>query len=199
MLNENMRNQLMHGQNNANEGLLFTPQNIVTEDGFIIFLRNSFPLFTEDDISKLPLYYPSSNNSVMSTPGFATSGSTNPTALNESSFANGQQQIADVRVPSTSFPKSTHGLTSSQSAYAETPFVCPAYWLTEAFTNNGRVGYTYQYSVIGAQHGADGYAIFGPPTPNQSPDFVRGFMSMRLTSSLSFQRGIHLLVVNNGS
>ena len=133
MLNENMCNRLIPGQNNANEGPLFTPQNIVTEDDFITFLRNSFPLFTEDDVSKLLLYYPSSNDSVMSTPGFATSGLTNPTALNESSFATGQQQRADVRIPSsTSFPKSTHGLTSSQNVYAETTFVCPAYWLTEA-------------------------------------------------------------------
>ena len=108
MLNKNVRNQLISGQNNANEGSFFAPQNIVTEDDFITFLRNSFPLFMEDDISKLLLYYPSTNNSVLSTPGFATSGLTNPTALNESSFATGQQQRADVRVPfPTLVPKST--------------------------------------------------------------------------------------------
>ncbi|KAL8825770.1 MAG: hypothetical protein Q9191_004216, partial [Dirinaria sp. TL-2023a] len=143
--------------NNANEGPLFTPQNIVSEDDFITFLRNSFPLFTEDDISKLLLYYPSSNDSEISMPGFATSGTANPTALNESTFGIGQQQRAE-------------------NVYAETSFVCPSYWLAEAFTNNGRVAYKYQYSVIGAEHGSDVPAIFGPPTPNQGPDFVKAFM-----------------------
>ena len=90
-------------QNNANEGPLFTPQNIITEDDFVNFLRNTFPLFTEDDISRTLLYYPSTNASVdMSTPEFATSGNSTPTALNESTFGTGQQQRADV---STSFPR----------------------------------------------------------------------------------------------
>lgn len=86
-----------NSQNNANEGPLFTPQNILTEDDFINFLRNTFPLFTEDDISRVLLYYPSTNASVdMSTPEFATSGNGTATALNESTFGTGQQQRADV-------------------------------------------------------------------------------------------------------
>ena len=84
-------------QNNANEGPAFTPQNIVTQDDFVNFVRNTFPLFTEDDISRVLLYYPSTNASVdMSTPEFATSGNSTPTALNESTFGTGQQQRADV-------------------------------------------------------------------------------------------------------
>ena len=84
-------------QNNADEGPLFTPQNIVTEDDFIFFLHNTFPLFTEDDISRVLLYYPSTNASVsMSTPEFATSGNSTVTALNESIFGTGQQQRANV-------------------------------------------------------------------------------------------------------
>ena len=84
-------------QNNANEGPVFTPQNIITEDDFVDFLRNTFPLFTEDDISRILLYYPSTNASVdISTPEFATSGNSTPTALNESIFATGQQQRANV-------------------------------------------------------------------------------------------------------
>ena len=58
---------------------------------------NAFPLFTEDDVSRVLLYYPSTNASEdMSTPDFATSGNSTPTALNESTFATGQQQRADV-------------------------------------------------------------------------------------------------------
>ena len=84
-------------QNNADEGPLFTPQNIVAEDDFINFLHNTFPLFTEDDISRVLLYYPSTNASVsMSTPDFATSGNGTATALNESTFGTGQQQRANV-------------------------------------------------------------------------------------------------------
>ena len=84
-------------QNNANEGPAFTPQNIVTEADFVNFLMNAFPLFTEEDVSRVLLYYPSTNASVdMSTPDFATSGNSTPTALNESTFATGQQQRADV-------------------------------------------------------------------------------------------------------
>ena len=58
---------------------------------------NAFPLFTEDDVSRVLLYYPSTNVSVdTSIPDFATSGDSGPTALNESTYATGQQQRADV-------------------------------------------------------------------------------------------------------
>ncbi|KAL8841919.1 MAG: hypothetical protein Q9170_000699 [Blastenia crenularia] len=146
--------------NNANEGPLFTPQNIVTENDFVNFLRNSFPLFTEDDISRVLLYYPSTNASVSSSAlDFATTGSSGPTALNQSTFGTGQQQRAD-------------------NVYAETTFVCPSYWLAEAFTNNDRIGWKYQYSVIPAQHGADSDAYLGPADPNQGPDFTKAFMTI---------------------
>ncbi|KAL8918910.1 MAG: hypothetical protein Q9208_007091 [Pyrenodesmia sp. 3 TL-2023] len=146
--------------NNANEGPLFVPQNIVTEDDFINFLRNSFPLFTEDDISRVLLYYPSTNASVSpELPDFATSGSSGATALNQSEFGTGQQQRAN-------------------NVYGETTFVCPSYWLAEAFTNNGRTAWKYQYSVIPGQHGADQTGYLGPAAPNQGSDFVKAFMTI---------------------
>lgn len=86
-------------QNNADEGVIFTPQNIITEDDFVNFLHNTFPLFTNDDVSRVLQYYPSTNASVdMSTPEFATSGTSTPTALNESIFGTGQQQRANVSI-----------------------------------------------------------------------------------------------------
>ncbi|CAF9926636.1 MAG: hypothetical protein HETSPECPRED_006377 [Heterodermia speciosa] len=146
--------------NNANDGVRFAARNIVTEADFIGFLRDSFPLFTDGDIEKVLFYYPSTSASVdPSIPKFATSGDDGATALNESTYDTGQQQRAN-------------------NVFAETTFVCPSYWLTEAFSNRGRTGYKYQYSVIGAQHGLDVSGIFGPPTPNQSPDFTRAFMSI---------------------
>ena len=160
LLQKKVNGMRMLSGNNANEGPAFTPQNIVTEADFITFLRNTFPLFTEDDISRVLRYYPSTNASVMpATPRFATSGTTNPTALNESTFGTGQQQRAD-------------------NVYAETTFVCPSYWVAEAFTNNGREAWKYQYSVIGAQHAADVSGYFGPSKPNQGPDFERAFMTV---------------------
>ena len=132
----------------------------MTEDDFINFLHTSFPLFTEDDISRILLYYPSTNASVSTeTPSFATSGTAGATALNESTFATSQQQRAE-------------------NVYAETTFVCPSYWLAEAFTANGRTAWKYQYSVIAAQHAADQPAYLPPSLPNQGPDLIKAFMTI---------------------
>lgn len=123
----------------------------------------------------------------MSTSKFATNGNSTPTALNESTYGTGQQQRADVstiflflRLPfSDKLPQSiVRVLKFFQNVYAETTFVCPSYWLAEAFTNNKRVAYKYQYSVIGASHGTDLTSSFGPPTPNQGPDFDKAFMTI---------------------
>ncbi|KAL9012449.1 MAG: hypothetical protein Q9173_002786 [Seirophora scorigena] len=81
------------------------------------------------------------------------------TALNVSTFGTGQQQRADI-------------------VFAETTFVCPPYWLAEAFTNNNRVTWKYQYSVILAQHGSDKNGYIGRASPNQEPDFARAFMTI---------------------
>ncbi|KAM0803482.1 carboxylesterase type B [Usnea florida] len=160
LLKKQLNGQRLLVGNNANEGPTYTPQNIVTEDDFVNFIRNTFPLFTKDDISRVLLYYPSNNASVdTSTPKFATSGTHTPTALNESTFGTGQQQRAD-------------------NLYAETTFVCPSYWLAEAFTGNNRVAFKYQYSVIGAWHTSDVTSYFGPPTPNQAADFNKAFMTI---------------------
>ncbi|KAM0803758.1 carboxylesterase type B [Usnea florida] len=145
--------------NNANEGPLFTPQDILTEDDFVDFLKDAYPLFTNYNISQILQYYPSTNSSVSDTPKFATSGTSTPTAVNESTFGTGQQQRAD-------------------NVYAESTFVCPSYWLADAFTGHKRKAYKYQYSVIGAEHGADLSSYGGSPTPNQGPAFNKAFMTI---------------------
>jgi carboxylesterase type B len=140
--------------NNANEGPSFTPQNITTEISLIAWLNTTFPLFSPSDIAKILLYYPTTNDDTTST-DFATDGYDGPTALNQSSVATGQQQRAN-------------------NIYAETTFVCPSYWLAEAYTpSNGveRRSYKYQYSVPPALHGSDVAAYFAPPnTSNIGPD-----------------------------
>jgi hypothetical protein len=90
---------------------------------------------------------------------FATTGLSGPTAINKSSVATGQQQRAD-------------------NIYAETTFVCPSYWMTEAYTGSDRTAFRYQYSVPAAQHGIDPFGYFGPPLDTQGPDFVAAFMSI---------------------
>ncbi|KAI9845635.1 MAG: hypothetical protein M1837_004609 [Sclerophora amabilis] len=146
--------------NNANEGPLFTPQNVVTEDDFVDFLKTTFPLFNNEDISKVLMYYPSTNASTdENVMGYSTLGDEGSTALNVSEFGTGQQQRAN-------------------NLYAETTFVCPAYWMVEAFTDKGRASYKYQYSVPAAEHGSDSTAIFPPGTPNQAASFRRAFQGI---------------------
>ena len=133
-------------------------QNITTENDLISWIRLIFPLFTEDDVAKLLYYYPSANDSVPSDglQEFATNGLTGPTAVNVSQTATGQQQRA-------------------QAIYGETTFVCPSYWLAEAYNAQGRTGYKYQYSVPIALHGTDPAVYFGPTPSNTGPDFALAF------------------------
>ena len=83
-----------------------------------------------------------------------------------------------------------------QNVYAETTFVCPTYWLAEAFTNNDRVAYKYQYSVVGASHGIDVASIIGPPLPNQGPDFNKAIMTIWGNFITQNDPSISLLIAN---
>ncbi|MCJ1264294.1 hypothetical protein MMC22_004165 [Lobaria immixta] len=146
--------------NNADEGPLSLQQNIRSEEDFLGFLRRTFPLFTNDDISKVLRYYPSTNDSVdLKDLRFATLGDGGPTALNESSYATGQLQRAN-------------------NLHAEITFVCPSYWLAEAFTDKSRAAYRYQLSVPVSYHSADLSGYFGPPLSTFGPDFERAFMTL---------------------
>ncbi|KAF2171883.1 hypothetical protein M409DRAFT_63427 [Zasmidium cellare ATCC 36951] len=149
--------------NNANEGAGFVPQNILTEDNLVAWLRSAFPLFSNIDIAKVLYYYPSSNASTNPDAAlWATSGNNGTTALNQSSAATGQQQRA-------------------ANIYAETTFVCPSYWLAEAFSENEMCGqaYKYQFSVAPALHGDDLRAIFLPlDDPPYTSDFRVAFQRM---------------------
>lgn len=154
------------------------------------FLRNTFPLFSKENISQILNYYPSTNASVSDTPKFATSGTTTSTAVNESTFGTGQQQRAEVCSPTQGddflhvtyeFPHHHLNTTANppqQNVYAEATFVCPSYCLADAFTTNNRKAYKYQYSVIGAEHAAELSSLVGAPTPNQGPAFNKAFMNI---------------------
>jgi len=151
--------RIMSG-NNANEGVAFTPQTIDTEDDLVAYLRQTFPLFSENDIAKILFYYPSTNASVNpDAVTFATSGDMGPTALNQSSVGTGQQQRAD-------------------NIYAETTFVCPSYWLAEAYGSSGGEGYKYQFSIAPAFHGEDVAGYFSYPGTTFDVDFTTAFQKI---------------------
>ncbi|CAN9425458.1 unnamed protein product [Alternaria alternata] len=156
----NGRNALIG--NNANEGPLFVPQDITSEDDFLTWLRNNLPEFTDSDIAKVLRYYPISNAANDSSADeFATNGVNGPSALDQSSLATGQQQRAN-------------------NLYAELTFVCPSYWMAEAYTGNNRTSYKYQFSPLPATHGADVQGYFGQlgSVPYLSADFQRAFMNI---------------------
>jgi carboxylesterase type B len=143
--------------NNANEGALFVPPIISTLDDLKAWLRQEFPTFTADDIQRVLDAYPSTDEPVSpSDPKFATNGLGLATAVNVSQVATGQQQRAN-------------------NIFAEATFVCPSYWLNNAYSGSSRTSYHYQYSVPFASHGDDVSGYFGPATPNQSPSFVLAF------------------------
>lgn len=143
--------------NNADEGSLFVPPTINTTEDLRAWLHGAYPTFTDVDVSAVLSAYPSSDAPVgLSAPKFETSGTSPTTAINVSSLATGQQQRAN-------------------NIYAEATFVCPSYWLNDAFTTHNRTSYHYQYSVPVALHGSDVTAYFGPATPNQPPKFTSVF------------------------
>ncbi|KAF2032351.1 alpha/beta-hydrolase [Setomelanomma holmii] len=145
--------------NNANEGPSFTPQTITSESALLSWLHDTLPEFTNDDLAKILIYYPIPDATDGTT--FATNGVSGPSALDQSSIATGQQQRAN-------------------NIYAELTFVCPSYWMAEAYSGNDRTSYKYQFSALPGTHGADVAAYFGPlgQVPSLSTDYQRAFMKI---------------------
>lgn len=116
----------------------FVPQNISTASDFDDFTAGLFPLMPSATLDQLHSAY--SIAPVVSGPIFSTLGDIGPTALNQSGFAIGQQQRAN-------------------NLYAETTFVCPSYWLANAYSPSSRQpnkrSWKYQFSVPPSEHGAD--------------------------------------------
>ncbi|RYN15847.1 hypothetical protein AA0115_g12744 [Alternaria tenuissima] len=135
--------------NNANEGPLFVP-TIDSTDALQAWVKIAFPSVSSTEFEAILAAYPLSNLENNDT--VATTGLGPVTALDTSSFASGIQQRA-------------------YNIHAEATFVCPSYWLSDAFTKNNRTAFHYQYSVPGALHGSGVTAYFGPATPSQPRSF----------------------------
>ncbi|CAI6331869.1 unnamed protein product [Periconia digitata] len=144
---------------NAEEGRFFVMPNITSENDLLAWIHQAFLLFTPDETNELLEHYPASNLSA-DTPFYATNGESGLTAIDVSQTASGHQQRANT-------------------IYAETTFICPSYWLADAYTSSGKAGYKYQYSVTNAVHGADTpSSLNNSPGPNTGPDFIRAFGRM---------------------
>ncbi|PGH18991.1 hypothetical protein AJ79_00024 [Helicocarpus griseus UAMH5409] len=157
--------------NNADEGPMFVPLNITTIDNLIDWTHTVFPNFSDEDVNSLLEAYPSSDEPTdPDAPKYPTSGHGPTTAINVSLVATGQQQRAN-------------------NIYAEATFICPSYWLAEAYStipnkdndsnsSSNFISYKYQYSIPLALHTEDIPAYFGPARPNQGPEFTRTFRTM---------------------
>lgn len=64
--------------------------------------------------------------------------------------------------------------------YGETTFVCPSYWLAEAYSDNARggQGFKYQFSIPPSFHGADVAGYFDYPGQYYSVDFTTAFQQI---------------------
>lgn len=151
----------MWASHNADEGPLFVPRNITTEEALVDFVRTSFPRFDDDDITAVLETYPlSAYGADPANPLFATAGNSGPTAVDVSPFAIGNQQRA-------------------YAIYAEATFSCPSYWVATGYTgDSAKSSYLFTYTSPPALHGSDITGVLGPPTAVQSAEFVRAWRSM---------------------
>lgn len=154
--------------NNANEGVPLSPPTAQTAEDFLNYVRTTYPGLTEADLARLQEVYPSDGSPVdPSAPLFDTLGDAGPTAVNQSGFGTGQRQRLF-------------------NLYAEATYVCPSYWLAEAYTGD-KQSWKYQFSVTPAYHGFDLTAYFsrdaGTPTQGIIAAFLKVWGSFIINNS----------------
>ncbi|KAF2503018.1 carboxylesterase family protein [Lophium mytilinum] len=158
LLTKKLQGKRILSGNNANEGVPLSPPDVTTEQGFLDYVDTTFPSFTKSDVSSLQdeYAYAGDHSSVdPKDPVFDTLGDTGPTAVNQSGFATGQQQRLF-------------------NVFAESTFVCPSYWLAEAFSE----AWKYQYSVVPAYHGADLSAYWSDGASVPGTSFIHAFQKI---------------------
>ncbi|KAK1830989.1 lipase 2 [Podospora conica] len=156
---------------NANEATYFVRQNISTSADFVAFLHDIYPHLSKTprplynrllELYAVPASFPANLTAAQR---FDTDGLNPPFATTMSAYASGWQQAAN-------------------NLYAETTFVCSAYWLADAYAvgGYGKKAWRYQYSIPNAFHGSDLTALQRDPVGIASlrydADFQRGFQNM---------------------
>ncbi|KAI0842387.1 alpha/beta-hydrolase [Hypoxylon sp. FL0890] len=128
--------------NNLNEGVVFTPQGITTEEDLRGFLLNNYPKLTEENITNILALYsvPENTSHIL----VNSDGENPPFSTTNSEWGFGWQQAAN-------------------NLYAETTFVCPSYWLADGYAKkkDGKAWH-HQFSVSPAEHGFDIYPLIQP-------------------------------------
>lgn len=156
--------------NNANEGTYFVKQNITTEAQFKSFVQLNYPLLSTENLASIVSLYRVPANITIDSPKYDSNGRTPPYATSISNYAVGWQQAAN-------------------NLYAETTFVCPAYWLASAYSGdlnpNARdkhlQSWRYQFSPPNAFHGKDMDPLLSDlATPGTKEDvaFRKSFQSI---------------------
>ncbi|KAK0662086.1 Alpha/Beta hydrolase protein [Cercophora samala] len=161
----NVNGEAFLAGSNSNEGYYFTPQNITSQPTFLSFLTLNYPFLSPSQIdSILTLYTPS--HLPADQPLHETDGLHPPFATELSAVGKGWQQAGN-------------------NLYAETTFVCTAYWLMEAYSSGkGKKGWQYQFSPPGAGfHGSDNGPFLQDPEVGRNgtvmdEEFRRGFQGV---------------------
>ncbi|KAH7117727.1 Alpha/Beta hydrolase protein [Dendryphion nanum] len=144
--------------NNANEGVPLSPPTSNTLQAFRDYIDITFPHFSSSDKKQLENEYSydgDDRDTNPSNPLFETTGTTFPTAVNQSSFATGQQQRLF-------------------NVFAEYAFDCPSYWLANAFPQ----AWKYQFSASPAFHGFDLNALWSSGQTTPGRDFIHAFQKI---------------------
>ena len=145
------------------------PPTIATEADLTKWLALQLPNLSEAQIQSILDENPNSADTDPQGPRFETNGVEGATALEVSQDANGQQQRA-------------------ANILAESTFVCPSYWMADAWSGEGKKSWHFQYSVPFASHQADVGAYFGPVPENIGADMSLAFRRKFLRA---LQRGVH--------
>ena len=133
----------------ASEGVPLSPPTTVTLNDFRSYINTTFPRFSDSEKAAIEAQYSYAGDTDPTDPSaplFATSGTSLPSAVNQSTFGTGQQQRVFA-------------------VFGEYAFVCPSYWAASAFP----VAWKYQFSAPPSYHGYDLQALWsGTPTPGAS-------------------------------
>ena len=137
------------------------PLGITTESDLTDWIALQLPNLSGEHIQSILEANPNPAETDPEGLHYETNGLDGATAFEVSLDANGQQQRAS-------------------NILAESTFVCPSYWMADAWSGGGKKAWHFQYSVPFAHHAADLAAYFGPATDAIGADmalaFRRGFL-----------------------
>ncbi|KAK1564192.1 carboxylesterase [Colletotrichum navitas] len=153
--------------NNANEGTLFVPTDVRTEDDFLARTRLDYPLLSEENMTAIMSFYKIEEHAP-SGPLYSTDGVNPPFATSLSGVASGWLQAA-------------------YNLYAEATFVCPAMFLADAFSSGGdsstnvtKRAWRYQYSPPPAFHDDDLDVLMKPVLDKNDNDGAKESVGFRI-------------------